>query len=91
MLARQDFRQFIIGLGRKFQEFHQSAGAALRIGRCPRRLRRLGVFDRPAQFRLRGERHFPPQRAIQRLKHIGGAAGTALDVLSANKMPIVNH
>ena len=45
--------------GDQFDELHQHAGAALRVGRGPGRLRRLGVLDRRAHLGLGGERDRP--------------------------------
>ena len=57
VLARQRLGQLVVVLGDEIEELHQYAGAALRIGRGPGRLRGLGVLHRRANFSLGRERN----------------------------------
>ena len=91
VLAGQDVGEFVVVFGDQFVEFHQDAGAALRIGRAPGGLRGLGVLDRRADFRLGGERDMGAHRAVHRLKDFGGAARFAGDMLAADEMPVLDH
>ncbi|MHC2794527.1 hypothetical protein ACVINZ_003539 [Mesorhizobium jarvisii] len=91
VLARQYVGQFVIVAGDQFEEFHQDANAALRVGGGPFRLRRLGILDRRAQFRLRGQRHRAAHGAVHRLHDVLLAAAGAGDTLAADEMTVFDH
>ena len=91
VLAGENVGEFVGVLDDQLVEFHQHAGAALRIGRRPGRLRRLGVLDRGAHLGGRGERDRAAHRAVHRLKNFGRAARCARDVLAADEMPVLDH
>ena len=91
VLARQDIGQFVIVAGDQFEEFHQHAHAALRVGRGPFRLRRLGVLDRRAQFRLRSQRHRAAHGTVHRLHDVLLAPAGPGDMLAADEMTVVDH
>ena len=86
VLAREQFGERLHVARDEVQEFHQHAGAALRIGRAPAELRGLGVLDRGAHLGLGGERHLRDDLARHGLVGVGEAAGRALDVLAADEM-----
>ena len=56
VLAGENVGEFVIVAGDEVEELHQHAGAALRVGGGPGRLRGGGVLDRGANFGLGGER-----------------------------------
>ena len=91
VLARQDFGQLVIVAVGEFEELHQHAHAALRVGRRPFRLRRLGVLDRGAQFGRRGQRHRAAHRAVHRLHDVLLAPAGAGDALAADEMTVLDH
>ena len=65
VLAGEHVGELVIcRVGDEFEELHQHAGAALRVGGGPGRLRRLGVLDGGAQLGL--ARPAPPCRAPRR-------------------------
>ena len=68
MFAGQQFGQRVIVARHQFQELHEDANPALRVGRGPFRLRRLGILDRGAQFGLGGQRHLGLDGAGHRLE-----------------------
>ena len=91
MLAGQQFGQRVIFLVDQFEEAHQHAHAALRVGRSPGRLCRLGVFDGSAQFLRRGQRHCGTDRTVHRLQHVLLAPAGSGDMLAADEMTVVDH
>src|ERR1700676_3672154 len=86
MLARQQIGKLVVVALRQFEELHHHAGAALRIGGAPLRLRRLGILDRGAHFRLRGQIHLGLDLAGHRLKHVRAPPRRALDLTFADKV-----
>ncbi len=52
MLARQNVGELVVVLGDEIEKLHQNASAALRVDRCPAKLRSLGVLDRGANLGL---------------------------------------
>ena len=91
MLAGQKLSQRVIFGMNQFEEFHQNAGAALRVGGGPFGMRGLGVFDGRAHFGLRGQRNAAQNRAVHRLEIFGRAAGCAGNMLAANEMSNFLH
>ena len=91
VLARQRVGELVVVPGDEVEEFHQDAGAALRVHRRPGRLRGRGVFDRLAHFSLAGERHMRAHRAVHRLENFGRPSGFAGDMFAADEMAILDH
>ena len=91
VLARENVGEFVVVPGDEIEELHQHAGAALRIGRRPGRLRGFGVLDRGADLGLGGERDMRAHRAVHRLEDFARAARLAGDMLAADEMPILDH
>ena len=91
MFAGQQIGQRVVVARHQFQELHQDANPALRIGRRPFRLRRLGVLDRGAQLGLGGQRHLGLDVAGHRLKHVREPARCALDLTATDKMSDCAH
>ena len=83
--ARQLGELVVVAL-RQFEELHHHAGAALRVGGGPFRLRGLGVLDRGANLGLGGQRHLGLDLAGHRLENVGRPARRALDLLAADEM-----
>ena len=86
VLAGQHFGQLVIVARHQFEEFHHHASPALRIGRGPFRLRRLGILDRRAQFGLGGQRHLGLDVAGHRLEDVRDPPRSALDLAAADEM-----
>ena len=91
VLAREDVGELIVVPGDEVEEFHQHAGAALRIDRAPSQLRLGRVLDRGADLGLGGERHMRAHRAVHRLEDFRRASRLAGDMLAADEMPILDH
>ena len=86
MLARQQCGQRVHVAIDQFDEFHQHAGAALRIGRGPGGLGRRAHSPPPRALPRRGQRHARNDFAGHGLIGVGEAAGRSLDVLAADEM-----
>ena len=91
VLARQRLGHLVVVLGDEVDEFHQHAGAALRIDRGPGRLGGLGVLDRGANLGLGGERDMGAHRPVHRLEDVGGPSRLACDLLAADEMAVFDH
>ena len=91
VLARENVGELVGVLGDEVVEFHQHAGAALRIGRAPGGLRRLGVENRGAHLRGGGERDRAAHRPVHRLKHFARPPRGARDALAADEVPVLDH
>ena len=72
--------------GDQLEELHQHAGAALRVGGGPGRLRGLGVLDGGAHLGLRGQRHAGGDLAGHRPEDVAELARGALDLLAADEV-----
>ena len=84
-------RQAVEVLLHQFEELEHHAGAALRIGRGPGRLRRRGVRDRVLDLGVAGERHLRLHLAGIGIEHVAEAARSALDLLAADEMADLAH
>ncbi len=91
VLAGQQGRQRILLPGDQFKEFHQHAGAALRIGRRPTRLRRPGILHRRAKLRLACQRHLGLHCTSRRVVHIGEASACPGDGFPTDEMSDFTH
>jgi hypothetical protein len=91
VLAGQEVGERIHLAVHKVQKLHQDAGAPLRVRRRPRGLRGGPVLDRLTDLGLRGEGDLGDDIACHRLEHVAEAAGLALDLAPANKVPDVAH
>ena len=91
VLARQDLGQRIVFAVHQFEELHQHAHAALRVGRGPGRLRSLGVLDRCTQFCGGSQRDGAAHGAVERLHDVLLAPAGAGDALAAYEMAIFDH
>ena len=86
VLARQHLSQFVHVLIQELNEFHEHAGAALRVGGSPFRLGSLGVLNGCVHFRVAGQRHGCLNFAGCRIEDIAGAAAGACNTGAANEM-----
>ena len=91
VLAGEDVGEFLDVLGDELVEFHQHARAALRIGRGPGGLRRLGVEHGRANFGGGGQRDRAAHRSVHRLKHFARAARSSRDALAADEVSVFDH
>src|SRR3982075_967019 len=91
MLARQEIGELVVIAVRELEEFHHDAGAALRIGRAPVRLRGSGVFDRGAKLGLRSQRDLGLDLTGHRLEYVRETPRGALDLTSPDKMSDCTH
>ena len=83
MFAGKDLGEFVILAVHQFEELHQHAHAALRIGRRPGRLGRLGVFDGGAQSR----QPTPAPRCRARVPSIGCRTSWVCPLVPATRLP----
>ena len=67
----QHLGQLVHVLVQQLNELHEHAGAALRIGGGPFRLRGLGVFDGGIQFGVAGQRNLGLNFAGCRIEDVG--------------------
>ncbi len=91
VLAREHFSETVCLLRDQFEEFEEHAGAALRIGSGPGRLRRLGILDGAAKLGFRGECDLRNDVAGHRLKNVAGTARRTFDVFAADEVPDLAH
>ena len=91
MFAGKDLGEFVVLAVHQFKKFHQHAHAALRIGRCPGRLGRLGVFDGGAHLGSRRQGHGATNAAVHRLKNLMGLPAGAGDALAADEVAVFDH
>ncbi len=91
VFAGKQFGQGVIVARHQFQEFHEDANAALRVGGGPFRLRRLGIFDRRTKFGLGGQRHLGLDGAGHRLEDVREPARGALDLTATDEMSDCAH
>ena len=91
MLAREHFGQLVHVLVQELHELHEDAGAALRVGRRPFRLRRLGVVDGGLQVGFACQRHGGLHFAGCRIEDVAGAAAGARNTLAADEMTDLVH
>ena len=86
VLAREQLGELVVVALHQLDELHHDAGAALRVGRGPFRLRGTGVLDGGADFGLGRQRDLGLDVAGHRLEDVGGAARGALDLLATDEM-----
>ena len=86
VLAREQLGELVVVALHQLDEFHHDAGAALRVGRGPFRLRGAGVLHGGADFGLGRQRHLGLDVAGHRLENVGGAARGALDLFATDEM-----
>ena len=91
MLRGEQRRQLVHVLVQEFDELEEDAGAALRVGGGPFRLRCLGVFDGGAQFLYAGERDRRLHFAGCRIVDVARASARAGDALAADEMTNLTH
>ena len=87
VLARENVGKLVIILGDEVEEFHQDAGAALRVDRGPAQLRGFRVLDRSADFGPGGQSHMGAHRAVHRLEDVGGPPDLPATCLPPMKCP----
>ena len=86
VLAGEAVGQLVVVARHQLEELHQHAGAALRVGGGPGRLRGLGVLDGGATSALEASGTLARTAPSMRLEDVAEAAGRALDVLAADEM-----
>ena len=91
VLGGQQPREVVVFGLHQLQELEHHAGAALRIGRGPGRLRGRGVGDRLFDLGLAGEGDLGLHLAGVRVEHVALPAGRALDLLAADEMADLAH
>jgi hypothetical protein len=91
MLAREQVGELVIFLLDQLHELEHYAGATLRIGRRPGRLRGLRILDRGTHLGGGGEGDLADHLAGHRLEHVACASGYALYLLSADEMTDLAH
>ncbi len=91
VLAREDLGQLVHVGVEKFDELHEHAGAALRVGGCPLRLRGLGAGDGSAEFRVACQRHGALHFARCRVEDVARAPAGAGDALAIDEMTEFVH
>ena len=74
VLAGEAVGELVVVAVGELEELHQHAGAALRVGRGPGRLRGLGVLDGGGHLGLGGERNLGAHLAGHRLEDVAEAA-----------------
>jgi hypothetical protein len=90
VLGRKHRRQRVVLLGDQLQELEHHAGAALRVGGGPCRLRLRGIGDCLLDLGLRGQRDLRAHFAGVGVEHVRGAA-RSLDLLAADEMADLAH
>jgi hypothetical protein len=91
VLGGEELGERIVLLLHQFQELEQHARAALRIGRGPGRLRRLGIGDGLLHLRFGREGDLGLDLAGIRVEHVAAAAGRSRHGLAADEMADVAH
>ena len=86
VLLGEDFGELVVVALDQLQEFHEDAGAALRIGRSPGRLSGDGVVDGGADFTRCGDRYAGCDLAGHRPVDVAEAAAGAFDAFAADEM-----
>ena len=89
--AGEQLGELVIVLRDQVEELHQHAGAALRVGRSPGRVRGFGGFNGEAHFSLRGQCNTAQNSAVHRLEIFGRAARCPGNMLAANEMSDFLH
>ena len=91
MFARDQHRQLVHVLVEQVDELHEDAGAALRVGGGPLRLRGLGGVDGGLQLRVARERDPGLNLARGGIVDVGGAAARARHMLAVDEMSDLVH
>ena len=91
VLGRQQLGEGVVFLVHEFEEFEHDAGAPLRVGRRPGRLRGFGIGDRRLNFRFAGERYLGLHITGIGVEDVASAPGGALDRLAADEMANIAH
>ncbi len=86
VFARQQRGQRVHVAVEQFDEFHQHAAAALRVGRRPGGLGRQRILHRAPHFQSGRQRHARDHVAGHGLIGVDKAAGRPLDVFAADEM-----
>jgi hypothetical protein len=91
MFAGEQLGEAIVFLLHEFQELEHHAGAALRVGRCPGRLRSFRVGDSVLDFGMLGERNLGLHFAGIGIEHVAKPPGSPFDGLAADEMADLTH
>ena len=91
VLGRQQFCQLVELVLHEIDEFHQHAGAALRVGRRPGRKGRLRHRNGMLDFGMLGERDLGLHLAGIGVEHVSEPPRCALHGLAADEMPDLAH
>ena len=91
VLAGEAVGELVVVARDELEEFHQHAGAALRVGGGPGRLRGLGVGDGCGHLGLGCKRNLGAHLAGHRLEHVARAPARSLDRLAADEMSVLDH
>jgi hypothetical protein len=86
VLAGEAVGELVVVAVGELQEFHEHAGAPLRVGGRPGRLRGLGVLDRRRHLGRGGQRHPGAEAAVHRLEHVAEPSRRASYMPAADEM-----
>ena len=91
VLGRQQLGEVVVFLLDQLEELEHHAGAPLRIGRRPGRLRRFGIGDGVLDLGMLGERDLGLHLAGIGIEDVAEPPGGALDRLAADEMADLAH
>ena len=91
VLGRQQPGKVVVFGLDQFQELEHDAGAALRIGGGPGRLRCRGIGDGLLDLGFAGEGDLGLHLSGVGIEHVAAPAGAALDLLAADKVADLAH
>jgi hypothetical protein len=91
VLGGEQLGEIVVFLLDQLKELEHHAGAALRIGRSPGRLGRLGIGNGVLDFGMLGERDPGLHLAGVGIEDVAETPGDALDSLAADEMANITH
>ena len=91
VLGREQLGEAVVFLLHQFEELEHHAGAPLRIGRRPGRLRGLRVGDGMLDLGMLGQRHLGLHLAGVGIEDVAEASGGPFDGLAADEMADLTH
>ena len=91
VLGGEQLGEIVVFLLHQLEELEHHAGAPLRIGRRPDRLRGLRIGDGVLDLGMLGQRYLGLHLAGVRIENVAEASGDPFDRLAADEMADLTH